>query len=220
VQKKKPQTKMPNHKKGTKTKWDRQVIIKCILKLRDLGEDLTYTRVKEIDSALVGAAVSYFGNWGAALEAAGLDYAEIRDISMKRRSDKVRKWSINKVLEEIREIEKNENDLSNAFMKEKHSSLVAAANNYIGSWKKALEMCGFDYVEIQKKGRAKRLEREKSWYCSLLLERLDKMGTLDERVIKSRSPKFHKMIIQHFSTWNKAVKALRERDNRKDSPIV
>jgi hypothetical protein len=211
---------MTTQKKNAKTKWDRQVIIKCILKLRDLGEDLTYTRVKEIDSALVGAAVSYFGNWSAALEAAGLDYAEIRSVSMKRRSEKVRKWSINKVLEEIREVEKNEDDLSNAFMKEKHSSLVAAANNYIGSWKKALEMCGFDYAEIQRKGRAKRHEREKSWYRSLLLERLGKMGTLDERVIKNRAPKLHKMVVQHFSTWNKAVKALRERDDRKDLPIV
>ena len=60
-----------------KAKWDADKVIKRILALDDLGQDLTCSNVKEIDSALVGAAISYFGNWGSALEAAGLDYAEI-----------------------------------------------------------------------------------------------------------------------------------------------
>ncbi|MFA6449552.1 MAG: hypothetical protein WCX65_08795 [bacterium] len=207
---------MKKQKKAVKMKWDKKVIIERIRVLEKLDENLTYTHVKETDSALVGAAVKYFGNWGAALEAAGLDYAEIRALSKERRNEKVRKWSINKVIEEIREVAKVEEDLSNAYMKEKHSSLVAAASNYIGSWKKAVEMCGFDYAEIQKRGRRMRQEREKSWYRSLLLDRLDKLGTFNERDVRNAHPDFYKLILLYFSSWNKAVKSLKDRNVRKD----
>ncbi len=203
-----------------KAKWDETTIIKRILMLSELDEDLSCSHIKEIDSALVGAAISYFGNWSAALDAAGLDHEQIRIKSIMKRSEKVRKWSINKVLEEIREVVKTEDDLSYAYMKEKHSSLVAAASNYIGSWKKALEMCGYDYAEVLRTGREKKLEREKSWYKNLLLERLDKIGSLDEKMIAKTHPRFHKMLISQFSSWNKVVRAVKSRDKRKDSPSV
>jgi hypothetical protein len=202
--------------KPAKTKWNRDEIVRRITVLHKLDEDLTYSHIKEIDSTLVGAAISYFGNWGAAIRAVGLDYSEIRKLSKSRREEKVRKWTMDKVLEEIREIAKNEDDLSYAFMKEKHSSLVAAAGNYVGSWKKALELCGFDYAEVLKKGRGKRLDREKSWYRSLLLDRLEKLGTLDERTAVSKYPKFHKMVIDYFSSWGKAVKTIKSRKAGKD----
>jgi hypothetical protein len=194
-----------------KSKWGEETIIKRILMVEGLGEDMTSSHVKEIDSALVGAAISYFGNWGSALRAAGLDYEEIRKVSKQRRSEKVRKWSINKVIDEIRQVAEHEDDLSYAYMKEKHSSLAAAASNYIGSWKKALEMCGFDYGEVLSTGRTKRAEREKAWYCDLLLDRLKPLGDFDENSLKRAHPKFHKLLIEHFSDWRRVMRAFRER---------
>jgi hypothetical protein len=189
-----------------KAKWDPQTVINRILALDKLGEDLTCTHVKEIDSALVGAANSYFGNWRAALEAAGLDYAEIRRISQQRRKEKVRKWSENKVLEEIREVAKNEPDISFAYMKEKYSSLVAAASNYVGSWKNALEMLGFDYAEVQRKGREARIERESLWYKDMLILKLDKLGVRDSATLKAQYPDFHKVLMTHFKSWAQVMK--------------
>jgi len=197
-----------------KPKWDEETIIRRILMIKGLDEDLTCAHVREIDSALVGAAISYFGSWGAALRAAGLDYDEVRRLSKKRRAEKVRRWSIDKVLGEIRELAAREDDLSYAFMKEKHSSLVAAAGNYIGSWKKALEMCGFDYGEVLRNGRAKRAEREKEWYRDLLLGRLEALGTLDEDAVAAAHPKFHKLLLDRFSNWRKIAAAVRERAKR------
>ena len=199
----------------SKPRWSEEAIIKRILALERLGEDLTCSHVKEIDSALVGAAISYFGNWGVALGAAGLDYSEIRKISKQRRAEKVRKWSVDKVLEDIREAAEVEDDISYAYMKEKYSSLVAAANNYIGSWKKALEMLGFDYSEVLRKGRAWRIEREKAWYRDLLLERLSKMP-LNECMIKRKYPKLHQVLISRFSSWEKAMANLRKYDKKKE----
>lgn len=191
-----------------KVKWDQDAIIRRIHALRDVGEDLTCTSVKSIDSALVGAAIAYFGNWGAALEAAGLDPLEIRRISRERRSDKVRKWSVNKVLEEIREVASTEEDLSYNYMKEKYSSLVAAATNYCGSWKNAIEQLGLDYNEVQRKGRAARGDREKAWYRDLLLARLRKLGVTDAKTLRRKDPRFYSLLIKHFKTWPRAMQQL------------
>lgn len=189
-----------------KAKWDPETVIKRILALDNLGEDLTCSHVKDIDSALVGAAISYFGNWGAALEAAGLDYAEIRKLSKERRKEKVRKWSEKKVIEEIRDVAATEDDISYAYMKEKYSSLVAAASNYVGSWKKALEMLGFDYAEVQRKGRLARIERETTWYKDIIVERLDKLGIRDAATLKAQQPEFHALLLKHFKSWAQVMK--------------
>lgn len=202
-----------------KPKWDEETIIKRILALENIGEDLTCSHVKGIDSALVGAAISYFGNWGVALEAAGLDYSEIRKISKERRSEKVRKWSVNKVLEEIREVAKVEEDISYAFMKEKYSSLVAAASNYVGSWKKSIEMLGFDYNEVLRKGRMARVNREKTWYRELLAERLEKTGITTSAALKEKNPKLHQMLMTHFKSWSRAMEHIEERRKRKEESL-
>ena len=198
-----------------KSKWNPETIIKRIHALDDLEEDLTCSHVKEIDSALVGAAISYFGNWGAALEAAGLDYSEIRKISQDRRRDKVRKWSIEKVLDDIRHVAETEHDISYAYMKEKYSSLVAAASNYVGSWKKAVEMIGLDYEEVQRKGRTARTVREKNWYKDLLIERLDRIGAPDSSTLRKTNPEFYKLILAHFKTWTAVVAHRRLKEQEK-----
>lgn len=121
-----------------------------------------------------------------------------------------------KVLEDIKEVARNEDDLSYAFMKEKHSSLVAAACNYVGSWKKALELCGFDYSKVLENGRKMRLDREKMWYKNLILDRMEKLPTIDERKIISTYPQYHKMVIEYFSSWGKAVQSMKARKNGKE----
>lgn len=56
--------RMKKKKSTSRTKWNKKEVIDRILVLQKLDEDLTYSHVKEIDSALVGAAISYFKNWG------------------------------------------------------------------------------------------------------------------------------------------------------------
>jgi len=199
-----------------KAKWSEETIIKQISRLNDLGVDLTHSNVRQVDRKLAGAAVSIFGNWGEAVRAAGIDYNEVLKVSKKKRSDSVRKWSVDRVVEKIREVSATESDISYVYMKEKHPSLVAAACNYIGSWKKALELAGFDYEEVQKRGREAQRERERAWYCEILLERLEKMGTTDSARIRDTQPKFHKLIMQYFKSWTKAVEALQKRHDARD----
>ncbi|HOY63795.1 MAG: hypothetical protein BWY28_01675 [bacterium ADurb.Bin236] len=195
-----------------RVKWTKEKIVKRILSLHKLGEDLSNSNVKRIDGALVGAATAYFGNWSAALEAAGLDSSEVKKASQRRRNEKIKKWTSEKVLEEIRQKADAEKDLSYAYMKEKHPALVAAAGKYVTSWKKAVEAAGFDYKEVQEKGKLHRQELNKIWRGDLLLERLDKFGeSPDERDVSNKAPAFHKLLIKHFGSWRSVVSALKKR---------
>lgn len=196
-------------------KWDEDTIKKRILQLHEAGEELTNSRVKEIDSKLVGAAISFYGNWGDAVRAAGLDYDEIRRESRRQRSEKVRKWTSERVIDEIKAVAEKEGDISYAFMKEKHSALVAAACNYVGSWKQALELAGFNYNDVQKNGRKARDERQKAWYCELLLDRLEKLMPVDSAAVRDKNPKFHKQVLSRFKSWAKAMDELKKREEVK-----
>lgn len=193
-----------------KSKWNKELIIKNIIRLEKQGEDLTSSNIKQIDSPLVGAAVSYFGNWGNAVREAGLDYDKVRKKAKAVRKEKVKKWSTENIIGEIRSVAETEDDLSYAYMKEKYSSLVAAACNYFGSWKTALEKSGVNYSEVLKKGRKNRSNLKKEWRQNLLLERLDALGTIDENIISEKEPRFYKMLIQHFSSWRTVVTELRK----------
>tara|TARA_B100000745_G_scaffold298646_1_gene247749 strand:+ start:12856 stop:13938 length:1083 start_codon:yes stop_codon:yes gene_type:complete len=54
--------------------WTKRKIIKEIRKLLKQGIRLNLKNVQKIDAGLLGAAISRFGSWGAAVEAAGISY--------------------------------------------------------------------------------------------------------------------------------------------------
>ena len=203
-----------------KAKWSEEAIIRQILRLKDLGVDLTHSNVRQVDRKLAGAAVSIFGNWGEAVKAAGLDYSEVLKLSRKKRSENVRKWSVERVVEKIREVAAVEKDISYVYMKDKQPALVAAACNYIGSWKKALEMAGFDYDEVQKQGRDSQRDRERVWYCGLLIEKLDRLGITESARIREEQPKFHKLLMQYYKSWAKVLDALRAYREKNENPQI
>jgi len=85
------------------SKWSKQKIIDEILKLYESSEKLNHAHVNEIYPALTAAALSKnrFGSWRKAVEAAGLDYDEIREsVGIK----KTEEWSKEKIVDEILEL--------------------------------------------------------------------------------------------------------------------
>jgi hypothetical protein len=86
----------------------------------------------ETANPLIATARRRFGNWGAAVEKAGLDYASIR-----RR----RRWNKEQILSEIREMNEKGADLRSGMARQENPALFAAAckPRFFGSWGKALE---------------------------------------------------------------------------------
>ena len=112
--------------------WDDDSIIAEIRRLKEEGADLSSKKMDETANPLIATARRRFGNWGAAVERAGIDYSAIR-----RR----RRWTRELVLEEIRQLRATGSDLRSGEVRHQHPALFAAAckARFFGSWTKALQ---------------------------------------------------------------------------------
>jgi len=159
------------------------LILERIRELRGRGSDLTPSQVGAEHGALVSAAERYFGNWPSAVRATGVDYEQVRASGRRRRSERLRKWSRERIVAEIRRLHQAGEDLSWAVMERKYQALCAAAVKkcYFGSWSAALAAAGIDYEQIKAAARAAR--RWKARWRKELSARED-----DARVAPPRRP--------------------------------
>ncbi len=111
--------------------WDDDQIIAEIRRLKDSGADLSSKKMDETANPLIATARRRFGNWGAALERAGIDYNLIR-----RR----RRWTREQIVSEIRDLSDKGVDLRSGEIRRHNPALFAAAckPRFFGSWSKAL----------------------------------------------------------------------------------
>ncbi len=179
-------------------RWSKESIIQEIQQLAAQGVDLSFRAMALSQyNAMVYAAIrpKYFGNWRAALEAAGLASEEIY---------RYRSWEQEGILEEIRRLKSEGVDLSSKAMDESSNRLIATARRRFGNWGKALETAGIDYDEVR---RRKRWTRENLVEGILDLKRQGvKLITPD---VKRANPSlFAAACKKHFyGTWKKALKA-------------
>jgi len=112
--------------------WDDDSILTAIRRLNEEGADLSSKKMDETSNPLIATARRRFGNWGTAVERAGIDYNAVR-----RR----RRWTSEMVLQEIRQLRAAGADLRSGEVRHQHPALFAAAckARFFGSWNKALQ---------------------------------------------------------------------------------
>lgn len=112
--------------------WDEETIIDEIRKLKQEGADLSSKTMDETANPLIATARRRFGNWGNAVEKAGIDYDSVR-----RR----RRWSREQIVEGIQDLRQKGVRLQSGEVRQKAPALFAAAckPRFFGSWRKALE---------------------------------------------------------------------------------
>lgn len=130
---------------GKTKKWSRDGIIKEIRMLHRNGVPLNVTYFLGNYFALYTTMVKYFGSYGKAIEASGLDYCRIKR-RLKRK--KPLKWTPKKVLKEILKLYRAKGSIHSRFIQAHHRNLYNAAMRYFGSYKKAVEATGLDYAQI------------------------------------------------------------------------
>jgi hypothetical protein len=115
--------------------WDDASILSEIRRLKEEGADLSSKKMDETANPLIATARRRFGNWGTAVERAGIDYNAIR-----RR----RRWTHELILQEIRQLHTAGSDLRSGEIRHQNPALFAAACKvrFFGSWTKALEAAG------------------------------------------------------------------------------
>jgi tRNA A37 N6-isopentenylltransferase MiaA len=126
--------------------WSKERIIENIQQLHGNGDDLSHEAAKNNHGALVSAASSkrYFGSWRAAIEAADIEYADIR---------KINRWTREKIIQTIRDLHTQGESVNNSNMRRMgYRGMMEAASREanFGSWAAAVGAAGLDYDAIRK----------------------------------------------------------------------
>lgn len=194
-------------------RWSRDVVSREIISLVQEGRDLRHSEIATTHQTLVSAAVRYFGSWGAAVDAAGLDYTHIRRQSQMARAVKVIKWSRARIAEELRALLASGECLAAATARANHPALFSAAVSprYYGSWRAALTSLGVDYDSLLSQNRPSSSGARDARGMRTVIRRMRVMSEetkqLGSAEARTRYPRFYERAITHFGTWEAAASA-------------
>jgi hypothetical protein len=171
--------------------WDRERVVAEIRDLVRRKARLTGTDVERHHPELHGAAFRTYGNWSAALRAAGLDPSRHR---------KGKKWTVETVAAWVRRTHARSGDIRQVGVP---TAAVACVARELGlRWSAFVESLGIPYP-----GQKKRLDWTKR---SVLTEirRLREQGLpLNDRAVRAQSPGLVRQARQRFGSWDAALRA-------------
>lgn len=177
-------------------KWSKESIGIEIQQRYQSGENLNYAHVAQEQVALLRAATRYFGSWRSAVEFAGLNYEDIR---------RYKTWSRQRILERIRELHENGEDLSWRHVSTQVDPQLAAAatkRKHFGSWRSAVSAAGLDYALIR---------RYREWDEATIKDRLRELHEQGIDLNAKSMEEYDITLItaarRRFDSWDKALTA-------------
>ena len=116
-------------------KWNKQKVVDEIRHLYESGEPVFSQNAQKNHKSLYMAAIKRFGNWGTAVQRAGINYASVR----QRRC-----MSKEEIKREVLELYRKGVDMAYTTMRAEYQYLLAAGMKKIGngSWALARRRCG------------------------------------------------------------------------------
>lgn len=185
----------------SRKKWSRERIIDEIQSLQRQGISLSTRSMAELGySGMVTTSYKpeYFGSWRNAIIAAGFDPREV----CRRK----RKWTAESIIQRIRELHAQGEDLSHSAAKRNHQYLVVVAIDprFFGSWRKAIEAAGIDYKEVSK---------HEYWSQERIRERIRTLHEQGESLSHEEAKRNHGALVsaasspRYFGSWGEAIRA-------------
>jgi hypothetical protein len=178
--------------------WDKASIQQAIRDLHARGKDLSYNRLAKRTQSLVSAAAYHFGSYRAAVQKAGIDYAEVT-----RRP----RWTRPRIIQLIKQAKRANQDLHWSAVTRRRDELGKAAfaslqPRLFGSWDRALHGAGLDADEVS---------RYRKWDRNTLVAEL-KQRYADEEALNSgamqrEDPGCHAAAVRHFGSYDAALRA-------------
>lgn len=140
--------------------WTPEIVIEKIKEMNK--KDLSYTEMRKNNKYMMDYATKQFGSWQQAITDAGLNYEEI-----KRNGD----WSEEKILNLIKEMFNNNEELSLQYIRRTNGPLYHMAKKHYGSWRKAIELCDIKYEKIMAEGWGQPCKDQNNNLCDSIIER-------------------------------------------------
>lgn len=194
----------------SKQVWTSEAVLEKIRLLDQKGVDLRHGQIYSDNKRLVSAASRHFGSWKAAVIAAGVDYNLIREAAERSRTNKISKWSCEKIIEGVKELAETGEPLAAASARRIKPALFSAAISarYFGSWRAAVTAAGVDYDAVLQQSknttRSADTRRRRSILKKILSLDRDVLD-LPQEAVSQRYPQLHYLATKHFGSWEKAV---------------
>lgn len=179
-------------------KWSCNLILTEIAKRHVAGEKLNSDFMQQNCRPLYLAGVAYFGSWKCSIEAAGLNYDDVR----KKRDCPV--WDQSKIVSTIKVRHQSKQPLNSNHIQTKEPKLYAASVKYFGGWSQAIMAAGIDYASVRKK------DQMRSWTKTDIAEEIIRRKEAGESIrggdVSQENNKLYKAAMRHFgeSGWAKA----------------
>jgi 5-methylcytosine-specific restriction endonuclease McrA len=173
--------------------WNKDIVINEIKELYRNGVALNSRSIRNTHQSLYDAARRHFGGLKDAIEAAGIDYS---DIKLNR------DWTIEKVVEKISGMYANGDNLRSSYVRKHCHGLCDAAVKYFETWEKAISYCGIDYDTI-------RFGRK--WTKDLVVDEIKNLHKNGESIksgyVQKKYPALQSAAFKIFGDWGNAVEA-------------
>lgn len=192
----KREKKRDTHRKRSYRHWSRDDVVTEIRKLDRHGGQLNSGHIARTFPALAYAARRYVGSWEKAIQAAGLDYGEIRRKSF---------WNRKRIVSRIKELRSEGKPLYVSAAEKAYCGLVGAATMYFGSWSRAIQAAGLDYS---------RIKRQKDWSKKAIVREIRRMHRQGMKLtttipVRQKYRILHAAAVRYFGSWAEAMRAAR-----------
>jgi hypothetical protein len=180
--------------------WSKPEIIKALKKLHKAGKDLSYNALARRQQSLVSAAAYHFGSYRVAVEAAGIDYADV-----VRRP----RWTKPLIIRLIKAAKRRHEDLHWSAVTKRRDELGKAAfaslqPRLFGSWDRALHGAGLDADEVS---------RYRKWDADTVVfhikQRHRAHEPLNSGALQRDDPGLHAAAVRHYASYDAALRAAR-----------
>ena len=122
--------------------WSREYLVDYLIYKHDKGEDISPWTLYRREPAVHANAKKYFGSYRAAVEAAGIDYKQIRVI------DLTEQWTPDKVIDRIQKLHRKRSLTSTGDIRRRDSRLYDRCHRYFGGAIPAIEAAGIPYISL------------------------------------------------------------------------
>lgn len=178
--------------------WDKERIVQELRKLHKKGATLSYNALAARNQKLVSAAAYRFGSYRAAIEQAGIDYADVL-----RRP----RWTKQNIIQIIKAAKRKGVDLHWAAVTKRRDEIGKAAfaaiqQRLFGSWDRALHAAGLDSDDV-----AIYRTWDKSSVIFDLRARASNNEAMNSGKLQKDDPGLHAAAVRYFGTYDAALRA-------------
>lgn len=178
--------------------WDKPRIKAKLKSLHRDGANLSYNALARKAQSLVSAAAYHFGSYRLAVEAAGIDYAEVT-----RRP----RWTKQVIIRLIKQAKREDEDLHWSAVTKRGDELARAAfaslqPRLFGRWDRALSAAGLDADDV---ARYRRWDR--NTVAFELRSRAQDDEPLNSGAIQQEDSGLHAAAVRHFGSYDGALRA-------------